>query len=241
MFRDEKLELRVGLFIGAGIFLMFLFVFSIKDISMLGKGYSFNVIFDYVNGVTKDSPVRLAGVDVGEVKKITLYFDEEVGRTRVKLDVRVRSNVKIREDAVARINTLGLLGEQYLEISPGMAEAFITPGTTIIGRNPFNVGQQMEKMNELFITLKDVFEHIAEGKGSLGKFIMEDTIYEDLKVIFGRLRDGEGTVGKLLVEEKIYDDLEDFVADIKANPWKLLSKPRRSRKKTSDKKRGTAI
>ena len=87
MFKDEKLELKVGLFIGIAIFLMFLIVFSIKDVSLMGKGYEINVIFDYVNGVTDDSPVRLAGVNVGEVKSIELFYDGEKERTRVRLNV----------------------------------------------------------------------------------------------------------------------------------------------------------
>jgi len=73
MFRDEKIELKVGLFIGIGVCLMFLIVFSIKDVSVLGKMYDINVVFDFVNGLTKDSPVRFAGVDVGQVKNIGLF------------------------------------------------------------------------------------------------------------------------------------------------------------------------
>ena len=72
MFRDEKLEMKVGIFIGIGIFLMFLIVFSIGDRYPFEKGYNVKVIFDYVNGITKDAPVRLAGVDVGEVKRFGL-------------------------------------------------------------------------------------------------------------------------------------------------------------------------
>ena len=226
MFADEKLEMKVGLFIGIGIFLMFLMVFFIRDITVLGKGYDVNVIFDYVNGLTADAPVRLAGVDVGEVKSIELFYDEEAEGTRVRLSVRLKRGSKIETDAVVTINTLGLLGEQYLEMSPGKKKVFLGAGDTLVGQNPLNVGRQMTKMNELLASLTNIARQVEKGEGSLGKFIMEDTFYDDLEVVMGRLRNGEGTIGKLLVEEKIYDDMEYFVSDIKAHPWKLLKRTR---------------
>jgi phospholipid/cholesterol/gamma-HCH transport system substrate-binding protein len=242
MFRDEKLELKVGLFIGVGIFLMFLIVFSISDFYLLKKGYDIRVIFDFVNGITEDAPVRLAGVHVGEVKKIDVYYDDTAGKTRVKLYVWIGGDTKIEEDAVARINTLGLLGEQYLEITPGISDSFLKPDDKIIGRNPVNVGQQMEAVSELVQSVRNIFQNAEKGEGTLGKLLVDDALYNDLATIFGRLSKGEGTIGKLLVEEKVYDDLEDFVSDIKAHPWKLLHKGSTGEKKSDKKKkRGTDI
>ena len=209
MFRDEKLELKVGLFIGIGIFLMFMIVFSIKDVSLMGKGYEFNCVFDYVNGITDSAPVRLAGVNVGEVRGITLFYDEEQGKTRVALNARIKHGVKIEKDAVARINTLGLLGERYMEISPGTSKNFIGSGDILIGHNPTDTGAQMEKINEFFNSATSIVQHIEKGEGSLGKFVMDDTFY---------------------------NEMEAFATDIKAHPWKLLSKPRRQKDTNEDKK-----
>ena len=160
MFRDEKLELKVGLFIGVGIFLMFLIVFSIKDVSLLGKGYELNVEFDYVNGITESAPVRLAGVNVGEISGIRLFYDEEKGKTRVNLKAKMKSGVKIEEDAVVRINTLGLLGERYMEISPGASKVFVTSGSVLAGHDPTDMGAQMEKMNEFLTSMIAIVRHV---------------------------------------------------------------------------------
>ena len=244
MFKDEKLEMKVGIFIGAGVFLMFLLVFSISDIHVFQKGYDLDAIFDFVNGISDDAPVRLAGVNVGEVKGIDVFYDEKSMTTKVRLDIRIFSeNTKIQEDSVARINTLGLLGERYLEISPGVSEVMLKHNDLIKAKNPINVGEQMESMQSLVKTINNVAEKIEKGEGTLGKLIKDDTLYEDLTVIFGRLRKGEGTIGKLLVEDKVYNDMEDFVSDIKAHPWKLLSKPSRSkrRKEEESETRGTVV
>ncbi|MBD3425734.1 MAG: MCE family protein [Candidatus Omnitrophica bacterium] len=236
MFRDEKLEMKVGLFIGIGLFVMFFIVFSISDFYVFEKGYNFNVIFDYVNGITSNAPVRLAGVHVGDVEDISIYYDDEAQKTRVKLNVWVKGQVRVERDAVARINTLGLLGEQYLELTPGKMNRFLEEGDTLTGKNPVNVGVQMERVSGL---VKD----ISEGRGTLGKLLTEDTIYNDLEGVFGRLNRGEGTIGKLLVEEDVYDNIKDFTKDIKAHPWKLLHRPRSRDRSSSEREpdRGTEI
>ncbi len=237
MFRDEKLEMKVGLFIGIGLFLMFFIVFSISDVYVFSKGYDINVLFDYVNGITANAPVRLAGVHVGDVKDIEIFYDDEEEKTRVKISVWIKGDIRVERDAIARINTLGLLGEQYLEITPGTVNRFLKSGDTLVGKNPVNVGMQMERVSELIVKL-------SGGQGTLGKLLVDDTLYNDLETIFGRLSRGEGTIGKLLVEEKVYDDIEYFVEDIKAHPWKLLHKTK-DRKKRSDEDeeddRGTSI
>jgi phospholipid/cholesterol/gamma-HCH transport system substrate-binding protein len=268
MFRDEKLELKVGLFIGVGIFLMFLIVFSISDFYLLREGYETNVVFDFVNGIKKSAPIRLAGVNVGEVKDIVVFYDEEAGKTRVKLILKIIGDTRIEEDATARINTLGLLGEQYLEITPGRSEKFLAAGDIIQGKDPVNVGMQMEKMTEFADQASSVMRRISEGEGTIGRLLTEDTIYRDLVTIIGRLSSGEGTIGrlltedtiyrdletiigrlssgqgtigKLLVEEDVYDDIEELTSDIKAHPWKLLRVTTDRSSKSDKETRGTII
>jgi phospholipid/cholesterol/gamma-HCH transport system substrate-binding protein len=268
MFRDEKLELKVGLFIGVGIFLMFLIVFSISDFYLLREGYDINVIFNFVNGIKKNSPIRLAGVNVGEVKDIVIFYDEAEEKTRVSMDLRIMGGARVEKDAVARINTLGLLGEQYLELTPGISKEFLKDGDSIQGKDPVNVGMQMEKMSELadsmagvmrsisrgegtlgkllmedtiYRDLEAIFGRLRDGQGTLGRLLMEDTIYRDLEAIFGRLRDGEGTIGKFLVKDDVYNNVEDFTSDIKAHPWKLLVRTKDESKKTDTRTRGTVV
>ncbi|MFH1878471.1 MAG: MlaD family protein [Candidatus Omnitrophota bacterium] len=238
MFRDEKLELRVGLFMGLGIFLLFFIVFSIGDLGLGEKGYNITARFDYVNGLTKNSPVRLAGVQVGEVKDIEIYYDEKEGRTRVKLDAWIKNGTMIERDASARINSLGLLGEQYLEFTPGASREFLKPGDEITGRNPANIGQQIEKMSDFINVTSAIVDRLEQGDGTLGKLISDDRLYNDLSGVFNRLNRGEGTIGRLLVEEKIYNDLQGFTGDIKDNPWKLIyktsdAKPRKADRDTA--------
>jgi phospholipid/cholesterol/gamma-HCH transport system substrate-binding protein len=209
---SKTLEVKVGIFVFVALIIMFIIVFSISDFYVFGKAYRIDVEFSFANGMAESAPVRLAGVDVGTVDKIDVFYDEEAKKTKVILHVRIIKPVKIEKNAVARINTLGLLGEKYLEITPGTATAgFLTDGATLRGDDPILVEALTKDMKYLVDSVTEVVD---------------------------RLKRGEGTVGKLLVEEKIYHDLEAFVEDIKRNPWKLLHKPkgRRSQEEKEERK-----
>jgi phospholipid/cholesterol/gamma-HCH transport system substrate-binding protein len=267
MFREEKIEMKVGLFIGIGIFLMFLIVFSVGDFYMLKDGYEVEAVFDFVNGIKKSAPVRLAGVHVGEVNDIRVFYDKEIGRTRVALKIKIANNVSVEKDAVFRINTLGLLGEQYAEITPGSGEEFLSQGDVIQGKNPVTVGVQMEMMKELIESaadmiggvslgegtigkllkddglydgLAEIVRKLSSGEGTMGKLLVDDTLYNDLESIFGRINRGDGTIGRFLSDDSVYNNIEHFTRDIKNNPWKLLRVTPEKRTEET-KKRGTRI
>ncbi len=194
-------ELKVGIFILIGVAILFIIVFSIGDINLIKSGYHVKIVFNFVAGIGGSAPVRLAGVGVGQIEGLKVFRDEKENKTKVELYAWIKdNNVKIEEDAVATVNTLGLLGEKYLEIFPG------TPGKNYLKDQEILIGHDPVPM-----------EKITENLANLS---------ESVNVIVDRLKRGEGTIGKLLTEEKIYKDLEAFVEDIKKHPWKLLSKPR---------------
>ena len=115
----KTFELKVGIFIMIGVAIMFLIVFSVGEINFAKTGYKIRVIFSFANGIGGTAPVRLAGVGIGQVQGIRILRDEKANTTKAELTVWINDNTKIENDAVVTINTLGLLGEKYLEIFPG--------------------------------------------------------------------------------------------------------------------------
>ena len=155
--------------------------------------------FGFANGIGGTAPVRLAGVGVGQVQGIKIVRDDKTGTTKAELMVWINDNIKIENDAVVTINTLGLLGEKYLEIFPG------TAGKPALRNNDLIIGKDPVPM-----------EKITENLGNLTDSVV---------TIVDKIKKGEGTVGKLLMDQAVYDNLEAFTADIKKHPWKLLVKP----------------
>jgi phospholipid/cholesterol/gamma-HCH transport system substrate-binding protein len=129
--RRLDLELTAGLFILAGIIcLAYLSVKLGKMEFFGGPGYEIHASFADIGGLRTGSVVEIAGVEVGRVKRITL----EDYQARVVM--RLSQHIEIQEDSLAAIKTKGLIGEKYVEITPGGAEEIIQPGESIIDTQP---------------------------------------------------------------------------------------------------------
>ena len=231
---SRTFELKVGIFILIGVAILFIIVFSIGDINLSKTGYRINVLFQFASGIGSSAPVRLAGVGVGQVQGVHIIHDKKDNKTKAEVIAWINDGTKIEEDAVVTINTLGLLGEKYLEILPG------TPGKPALGNNGVIVGKDpvpMERITENLASLSDsvktIVDRLKNGEGTIGKLLTNDSVYVDLeafmasiKTIGDKLKNGEGTVGKFLTDDSVYSNLEAFTADIKRHPWKLLNKPR---------------
>lgn len=125
------LQLTVGLFIIAGVICLGYLSIKLARMEVLGeKGYEVYALFSNSGGLKTGSSIMIAGVTVGRVKTITL----EDYQARVVLNIP--QNVKIQEDAIASIKTKGLIGEKYIEITPGGSEEIIPPGGRIRETQP---------------------------------------------------------------------------------------------------------
>jgi phospholipid/cholesterol/gamma-HCH transport system substrate-binding protein len=129
--RRFDLELAVGIFIIAGIICLGYLSIKLGRMEVLGKkGYEIYALFSNTGGLKAGSSIMIAGVEVGRVKDIRL----EGYQARVVLNIP--ENVKIQEDAIASIKTRGLIGEKYIEITPGGSETTISPGGRIRETQP---------------------------------------------------------------------------------------------------------
>jgi phospholipid/cholesterol/gamma-HCH transport system substrate-binding protein len=241
-------ELKVGMFILVGIFILVFIIFSIGDINLSKVGYPMTVTFNFAAGLGTSAPVRLAGVGVGRVDGIRVMYNEKEKKTYAEVHTWIQEGAKIEKDSVVTINTLGLLGEKYLEILPG------TPGSpilekdgTLTGKDPVMMEQVTDNLVKITDSVNVIVDRLKKGEGTIGKLLTDDKVYNNLDTLLGRLagfsenfdsfaanlkgfseklNSNQGTVQKLLTEDKIYKDLESFVSDIKAHPWKLLSRGR---------------
>jgi len=198
IFGKTKLELKVGVFVFFGLIILSIFILSVGKVKTWASGYRVSCVFNFVNGVKFGAPVRFAGVDVGEVKQIEFFRPAGEEKDKVKVTCFIKNSVKIPADSAVWVNTLGLLGEKYIEIMPGKDYANILPaGQSLKGSDPL----AMQEIGE-----------------------MAKKIATDLDDTLVKIKKGEGTVGKLLYDESLYDNLNAFIEDLKKNPWKLFYK-----------------
>lgn len=157
-----KREIKIGIFMTIAILILSLFIFIVGDISVFfkKKGYPLFVNFDSVAGLEKRAVVRMAGVKIGFVKKITLK------ETRAEVLLNINSRVKVDQDSKVTLASLGLLGEKYIEIMPGGGLDFCQPGD-VLGSVP-SIG-----FDQLGVLLFSVGDEIKELGGLLGEVIGE--------------------------------------------------------------------
>lgn len=87
-----------------------------------GWGYSINAYFTDASGLKPGSVIEVAGVPVGQVTAILLHG------TRAQVTLKLQRDIQIQDDAIASIQTKGLLGERYVIITPGGSDKIIKPG-----------------------------------------------------------------------------------------------------------------
>ncbi|MCX7913735.1 MAG: outer membrane lipid asymmetry maintenance protein MlaD [Thermodesulfovibrionales bacterium] len=121
--RKYNLELAVGVFVIAGFICLGYLSINLGRLEVFGTGYYvIRAEFEKAGGIKPGASVEIAGVEVGRVKSIRLENYQAV------VYLSIRNDVKIQEDAIASIRTKGIIGEKYIQITPGGSEVFIAHG-----------------------------------------------------------------------------------------------------------------
>ncbi|MCG8431431.1 MAG: MCE family protein [Candidatus Omnitrophica bacterium] len=204
IFGRTKMELKVGIFIFIALIILIVFVLYIGGIQTWGAAYNIVLDFGFANGVKEGAPVRFAGVDVGQVEELNFFRtpDDDI---RVHVVARVRDEVRIPVDSEIEVNTLGLLGEKYIEIIPGEDwKHFVMENQKIVGNDPV-------PMHRITRMAKDVVHNI-------------DSLVVNLDDSVTRIKNQEGTLGKILYNDQLYREIEAMIIDLKNHPWKLFWK-----------------
>ncbi len=206
------------------------------------EGYNLSVKFPTVIGLEVGAQVRVSGVRSGEV--INIVLEESIPI----VTMRILPDVAIREGATATIASLGLMGEKYIEISPGKPDGRILgEGDSINGIEPISIDMMVDSMNSLGKDIKAITESLRltigtqEGQASLASIIehienaarnLDVTVessrqdfveaMENIRAISGELRDAIGA-NREKVDNSI-GNIEVISADLRANLPELLAK-----------------
>lgn len=235
----SRVEARVGIFVFIALGILVYFVNKIGDLRLLNSGYNLTVFFGFANGLKQNAPVRVAGVDSGEVRKINVYFDPQTKKTRVEISFWIKKDKQVPRDSKLMINTLGLLGEKYLEVIPGSDYAnLFKDGDILLGEDPVsmeeigNLGRRIatkleESIESLNKVLKDE-ELRLSFKQAVGNL---NQVSQELSLTLNKINKGEGTIGRFIYDDSLYQNLDIFVNDLKAHPWKLLFRPKEASEK----------
>jgi len=144
------IELWVGFFLLLGILGMIFLAFQVSGLTRqnLSNGYTIKANFENIGGLKVRAPVQIGGVVIGRVTNIAL--NPQTYQAEVSL--LVYSQFSIPTDSTASILTQGLLGSNYLGISPGYAATYMKPNDAFERTNSALILEQL--IGQLMFNLK---------------------------------------------------------------------------------------
>lgn len=227
-------ELRVGLFVLAGAVLLAVVIFYVTGAGALGPKYRLRTFLPEVDGLTVGAPVRVDGVEVGNVERIAIAVPkpgEPAGKDRsIEVDMRIQTSAQqyIRADSSAGLITEGLLGNRYVDIDRGFVGRVLVNEDEIPGREERALKQVVERSADLMDNLSAIAKQanavlvdVRQGKGSLGKFMVDPEAYNRLSSSLGNLdkmmsdiQAGKGTLGKLITNDEMYNRVDSVAGRV---------------------------
>jgi phospholipid/cholesterol/gamma-HCH transport system substrate-binding protein len=141
--KKYAIETIVGIFVAFGLLCMGYMTVKLGHVSFLGDdSYSLIANFTSVTGLRIGNPVNILGIDVGKVEKITMDQKNQ----KAVVEIRIKKDINIYDDAIASIKTEGLIGDRYISIDPGGAGSLLRPlGTITETQAPVDIAELIGK------------------------------------------------------------------------------------------------
>lgn len=135
MISQRTMESFVGLFIIAALMALVVLAFKVSGLTSFfqQEGYTVTALFDDIGGLKIRAPVKVGGVVIGEVTDVEL--DSASFRAQVKMHINMKYK-DIPADSSASILTAGLLGDNYIELTPMYSPDMLRNGSVIEYTHP---------------------------------------------------------------------------------------------------------
>src|SRR5258708_468932 len=236
-------ELRVGIFVLVGLFVLAAGIFYVTGGGILGPKYRLKTYLPEVAGLSNGAPGRVDGVEVGNGGAVRVVpgtagkAAEKNRNIEVMMRVDKRFQDDILTDSAASLVTEGLLGNRYVNITRGFTGARLKEDQEVPGTEEKAMKEVVERsaevlgnLNALSDDVRQLIEGVQEGKGSLGKLLTDDQAYNHLNsiltksdVMLANIQAGQGTLGKLVTSDEMYtkvdeglDNVNVILADVRA-------------------------
>jgi len=175
--------------------------------------------FDNAGGLKDGAPVRLAGVDIGNVTAVRIVEGKPSTPVEVTMKVNTNYRFNLRKDSVTLLSTAGVLGETYVDIDSSAAKGpAAADGDTLATREQPQIEDvvrasqgTLQNMDALLKRLDRIVAFVESGQGSIGKAIYSPALYDQLnatviefKGLMDDIQRGKGSLGPLLTSDEAY-------------------------------------
>lgn len=150
MLRQRGIEFIVGLFMIVCILCLLFLAFKVSGLTSFSYANSYTVTanFQNIGDLKVRAPVTIAGVNIGDISDIRLNPQTY----EAVVTMRIYSSAEIPVDSTANIYTAGLIGSNYISLTPGFSDQYLKNGGQITQTNPALILQNL--IGQLLYTLK---------------------------------------------------------------------------------------
>jgi phospholipid/cholesterol/gamma-HCH transport system substrate-binding protein len=220
-----SVEKKVGMFFVLGLIILGVLLEVGEKWNPFEKNVPFKTYLTSITGLKSGDPVRLAGVDVGKITKITILSD------KIEIDFEVKPGTQIRTDTVAGLRLTNLLGGQFLGLSFGTPGAPLLPaGSVVTGKDVANIDIIVDNVSDLAKDFKALIINLNKNQEEVLHKV--STILDDnrsnlkgtltnLNSITGKLDRGDGSLALLLNDKKLYSDASSAMASFNGVATKI--------------------
>ncbi len=206
--------------------------------------------FDNAGGLREGAPVRLAGVDIGNVKRVRIVSGKPLTPVEVTMKVNTSYSFNLRKDSTATLATAGVLGETFVDIDSSLAKGpVVVDGDTLATRSQPGIDDvvrasqgTLQNMDAVLKRLDRIVAFVESGQGSIGKLVYDPSLYDRLnatvnefKGLVDDVKSGQGSLGPLFTSDEAYkkaiaalDKLNTVIDELqqgKGTAGKLLKDP----------------
>jgi phospholipid/cholesterol/gamma-HCH transport system substrate-binding protein len=241
-------ELRVGLFVLVGLFVIAVGTFYVTGAGFWGPKYRLRTFLPEVSGLATGAPVRIDGVEVGNVETLrlvprtTTQVPDKNKNIEVVMRLDRRFQPDILTDSTASLVTEGLLGNRYVNITRGFTGVALKEGQVVPGTEEKAIKEVVERSSDLLgnfqaltVSVQELIAGVKAGRGSLGKLLTDEQAYNNLNSLLANsnkmvsnIREGQGTIGKLVATDEMYnkvgaavDNANSIMGDVRAQKGTL--------------------
>jgi phospholipid/cholesterol/gamma-HCH transport system substrate-binding protein len=215
----NSLETRLGIFVALAVIAAIVIIEMVGQADLFQRGYHVHALFETVQELKVGDSVKMAGVEIGHVEKITLADG------KVEVVMKLHPDALVKTDSHAVIKFAGLMGQNYVAIDFG------TPDGKRLDDNQFIATIEQPDLSAIMAKL----DTAASGIGNITKSFSGDSInnllgpmtdlikqnsaritttLSNMESISGQIASGQGTVGRVIYSDTLYDSALSTVTNL---------------------------
>ena len=213
-------QLKVGLTVVLASIVLGVLIILMSGGGLFTSKIILKSYFPDASGLTPGSPVRLSGVDIGNVKAIRVVPGRPLDPVEVVMKVNTKFHFFLRKDSITLLSTAGVLGATYINIDSSQAKGpeaqddDVLPSKEVPGyEEVMRAGQSsLQNMDALLKRMDRIVAFVESGQGSIGKLIYDPQLYNrvnatvaEFQGLVNDITQGNGSIGKLIENDDLYN------------------------------------